>query len=266
MAVILTIFIACCSAFMTLGSVHLLDAPTDFPLIVLVFFSTIVIYTLDRLRPSIEDRIDPGPRLLAYVAQRKSVQVLLVIGLIGLAASTLFQRFEVLLALVPLGALSFWYTMPLGIFRLKDIPYIKTFIVAGVWTVVTAWLPVYRPETALGWPLGVHLFTRFLFMSAITLPFDYRDRERDRTAGIKTLPQLLGTTGTKALSIGLLVLFAILHGFYHSQEISISSALTAGISSLVIAAMSAERGDVYYSVGVDGTMMLQYALLMILTH
>ena len=266
MAVILTLFIALCSVGLALGSIRLMNAPPDMPLAVLVFFSTIVIYTLDRLRPSIEDATNPGPRLAAYLAQRKSVQVLLVVGIMGLVASVFFQRFEVLLALVPLGVLSLWYTVPVGVFRLKDIPYLKTFIVAGVWTVVTAWLPIWRPETTIGVQFAIHLFTRFLFMSAITLPFDYRDRERDHAAGIKTLPQRLGTTGTKALSMALLALFVVLHGVYHSQEIFMASALTAAGTALVIAGMSPQRGDIYYSVGVDGTMMLQYALLMILTH
>ncbi len=266
MAVILTVFIALCSACMALGSIVLLKAPADMPLTVLVFFSTIVIYTVDRLRPTLEDSTAPGPRLIAYLTQKKSVQAMLVIGLVGLVVSVFFQRFEVLLALVPLGVLSFWYTVPVGVFRLKDIPYLKTFIVAGVWTVVTAWLPIWRPDTPIDLAFGMHLFTRFLFMSAITLPFDYRDRDRDRAAGIKTLPQRLGTTGTKMLSFVLLALFAGLHGVHHSPQIFLGSALTAGFTALIIAAMSPERGDVYYSVGVDGTMVLQYALLIILTH
>ncbi len=266
MAVILTVFIAMCSACMALGSVQLLDAPHDLPLTILVFFATIVIYTVDRLRPSIEDATDPGARLVAYLKERKAVQALLLLGLVGLGASVFFQRFEVLVALVPLGLLSIWYTVPLGVLRLKDIPYLKTFVVAGVWTVVTAWLPIWRPDTVLDVSFGVHLLTRFLFMSAITLPFDYRDRDRDRAAGIKTLPQRLGTKGTKAMSIGMLVCFVALHGVYHSSSIFIATAITAAVTAIIIAAMNPQRGDIYYSVGVDGTMMLQYALLMILTH
>jgi 4-hydroxybenzoate polyprenyltransferase len=265
MAVILTIFIALCSASMALGSIRLLDAPHDVPLTILVFFATIVIYTVDRLRPSIEDQTDPGERLVAYLRGRKAVQALLILGLVGLGVSVFFQRFEVLVALVPLGLLSVWYTMPLGILRLKDIPYLKTFVVAGVWTVVTAWLPVWRPETVIDVSFGVHLLTRFLFMSAITLPFDYRDRDRDLAAGIKTLPQRLGTHGTKAMSIVLLVGFVALHALYDPCGTLLASAITAVVTSVIIAAMTPQRGDIYYSVGVDGTMMLQYALLMTLT-
>ncbi len=265
MAVILTIFIALCSACMALGSIRLLGAPHDIPLTILVFFATIVIYTVDRLRPSIEDQTNPGERLVAYLRERKAIQTLLALGLVGLGVSVFFQRIEVLVALVPLGLLSVWYTVPLGILRLKDIPYLKTFIVAGVWTVVTAWLPVWRPGTVIDVSFVIHLLTRFLFMSAITLPFDYRDRDRDLAAGIKTLPQRLGTNGTKAMSIAMLVGYVVLHALYHPSGTFWASAITAVVTSAIIAAMTPRRGDIYYSVGVDGTMMLQYALLMILT-
>lgn len=259
----LTMFIAACSACMVLGSVELMNSVMDLPLVVLVFSSTVIIYTLDRLRPSIEDKTSPSERLLAYTAQRKMTLGLLVLGVIGAAVATPFQRLEVLIALVPMGFVSVWYTIPAGrLTRLKDIPYIKTFAVAGVWTFVTAWLPVWRPGVAISAPFLAHLTTRFVFMLAITLPFDLRDTERDAAAGIRTLPQRLGTRGTRAMCLGLLALFVAIHAIYDPAGMFLPNLATALVTSAILLALEPTRGDLYYSVAVDGTMMLQYALIM----
>ena len=266
MVVGLTLFIAVCATCMTLGSIELMGAATDMPLLALVFSATLIIYTLDRLRPNVEDGADPSYRLRAYANAKTTIRVMLGAGILGAAAATPFQRPEVLLSLMPLGVVSIWYTVPAGRFlRLKDVPYIKTFVVAAVWTLVTAWLPVWRPGMVISAPLVAHLATRFLFLLAITLPFDYRDGERDRAAGVKTLPQLLGTTGTRTFCLVLLAMFVVAHSVYDPSGLFVPNALTAAVTAAVLIALNPARSDVYYAVGVDGTMMLQYALIMTFT-
>lgn len=262
----LTLFIAACATAMAMGSATLFDLPHDPWLLALIFSATVAIYTLDRLRPTSEDADPQSWRLEAFSRHQATTLMLLAFGVLGAAVATVFLRLEILMALVPLGVISVAYTVPIGSLRVKDIPYAKTFVVAAVWTIVTAWLPVWGQGFELDRTLAMHLGSRFLFLVAITLPFDFRDRARDASAGLRTLPQRLGLRGTQALSGLSLMGFVGLHAVWDPHNMFAANAITGLMTAAVIAAMRDDRGDAYYSVWVDGTMLLQYALLLTLTN
>lgn len=255
-------FIATCAVAMTLSTQHLLQTPPDIPLNVLIFLATFFIYTLDRLHTAPEDAQPTAPRLQGFVRHKKPLTILLILSGLGTLISAAFQRQEVMAALIPLALISVTYSISAPrLPRLKNIPYAKTFIVAAVWTLVTAWLPAWRPNHAITLELHAHLAARFAFMFAITLPFDFRDRARDLSAHIRTLPQRLGLNGTRVLAVAALAGFLAL-STVAAPAMLLTHILTATTTAALIAAMNPERGDLYYALGVDGTMMLQYALLL----
>ncbi len=122
------------------------------------------------------------------------LKILLILSTAGLAISLFFVKSETLFILAPLALISFLYSI---IFKKKqkipvlfrEIPGIKTLLLAMVWTCATVLLPVLQTENYPNSANIVLIFVeRFTFIFAIAIPFDVRDMKGDRLAGIRTLP------------------------------------------------------------------------------
>lgn len=242
----------------------------------LVFFAALAVYNTDRLSgDAAEDQADASPRHV-WVQRR---EVLLLGLLVGSAAGVLallpLMATPVLLAMIPLAALSAAYSLPLlrplpcRANRLKEVSGLKTLLVPALWAAATVGLPALAAGRAREQTLDVLLLgvERFVFLAAITLPFDLRDVARDAAAGIRTLPMQLGAQGTRRMSVLLAVLFSglcLMH--WSAQRPRDAGALVlAGLATAaVLGRLNTARGDWYYHFLLDGTMMLQAALVWVL--
>ncbi|OGX81119.1 hypothetical protein BEN49_15930 [Hymenobacter coccineus] len=88
---------------------------------------------------------------------------------------------------MPLAALALLYSWPLGRWRgrpvaLRDVPLLKVFLIAGVWSLITVGLPVLALHRPWAEAQGL-LDQRFLLVLALAIVFDIRDYGRDRAAG-----------------------------------------------------------------------------------
>jgi 4-hydroxybenzoate polyprenyltransferase len=169
-----------------------------------------------------------------------------------------------------LAVLSFAYSLPILPFlhkqRLKDIGWLKGFLLAAVWTMVTAVLPiVYYRQSALSYPFECLL--RFIFMLLLCLAFDIRDMKVDQEQGIDTMPSRLGLVNTYALMNGLAVLFIGLTSiqFLRFEQCSRLWVLVFSAMSTIAAIHHVRKhpSDRNYILFVDGQMFLQ-ALLLVL--
>jgi 4-hydroxybenzoate polyprenyltransferase len=84
-------------------------------------------------------------------------------------------------------------------------------LVVGVWTYVTCILPALLGKPI--YPLETYTLPS-LFILAISLLFDLRDREIDN-ASRKTIPQLIGERATKIVVVILLVSYLILNQLFN---------------------------------------------------
>ena len=102
--------------------------------------------------------------------------------------------------------ISIWYVYPLFGIKLREIRMFKGFLVAVVWTVVVAVFPMFYAQqpAALNFIIGL-----FLFLLALTIPFDIRDIRKDGPGKI-TLPQVVGVPVSKIVSIVFLMLGLLL--------------------------------------------------------
>lgn len=212
------VFIACCALGFALAHLLLLRHEGPYwPLLSLVFGGTLSGYLALRLEGS--RRLNESGHLdrLLWV-QRHLVWAWLLLGGGALLALLGFAHVqaETRLAVVPAVVLMLAYGWPfLPIpprFRLRRRPYWKIFLIAAVWAWVGLVLPLV--ESGLGslrglplmhWSLALPLLGRFLFVLAITLPFDIRDIEVDRVLRVQTLPAWLGARKSIQLSRILLV-------------------------------------------------------------
>lgn len=268
------IFISLAAVFLTIETqVQLGMRPEWHPYLFIIFFATIFEYNLHRLitvitkKESLDDNKHKwvkGSPMLLYI--------IVAVSVIGFIAAILMAKKEVLLTLAPFAALTVFYSMPVFknsryLFRLREIPFIKIFLIAVVWSVVTIMLPVIQTgNTYETRHILLMLLERFLFVFAITIPFDIRDKYADKRAGLKTIPLAIGDAKAIALANGcLLAYFGICLFHYDGSAIDfiMPACIVSAISTCVCINSKALQRVSWYHYGIlDGTMLLQGLLVM----
>lgn len=260
------IFVAACTAALVHSSVVLLGL-TDAHITWFTFFSTLASYNFMRLYQLLDSKGEPKAPLHRWVDQHRwLIAALVFIGLTG--ALFQFFRFKPLTQwfIIPLGALSFLYAVRLpgmGGRRLREVPGFKIFLIAALWAMVTVTLPAIE-SGAFGTMEGAVLtLERFLFIFAITLPFDIRDLPFDGP-NMFTLPQRYGINGAKGIGLFALLamdLIIVLEwglGFYSLAEMLCLIAV-AELAAVALFFSNPERPEPYFSVGVEGLSLLWLA-------
>ncbi|MDN7023726.1 hypothetical protein FGU65_02245 [Methanoculleus sp. FWC-SCC1] len=173
--------------------------PAAAAVMVLVTFS---IYNLNRKTDESEDAINHAER---YAFTKKYGKVLFASAIAAYILALLLAVFQgldsLLVAAIPLiGGVA--YSIPFfptrsGLIRLKEIPVMKSLIVAVAWAVPPALLPICHAglhadlSTAI---VGIFYFS-LVFIN--TVVFDMRDVEGDAATGVRTIPVILGMRRTK---------------------------------------------------------------------
>ncbi len=158
-----------------------------------------------------------------------------------------------LFSLIVSGMLGYFYTqrIPIVGIALRDIPGLKTVLVVGVWTYVTCLLPVLIGS-------NVHSIKEYalpgLFILAISLLFDLRDREIDEVSR-KTIPQLIGRLATKIVVVVLLITYLFL---IHIIDIQVDKiwAYSAAIILLVPLVWFKNTKSSYYASLLEFTLVM----------
>lgn len=172
-----------------------------------------------------------------------------------------------------MGAMGLAYNvpfLPIGGRRkwggLRQITGLKLFYIGCMWTMSAVLLPVaeaYHDGFAIAWPQVWQLMAWvFLFVVAITIPFDVRDIYQDRYYGLKTIPVLVGERKALVLSGALLALHT---GWVwmSAYPLQVRTALcVVSLLSLVTILLSREkRSEYYYFLLLDGMMMVQFMVV-----
>lgn len=221
----------------------------NWPVIGIAFFGTLAIYNFTRI----------GSSLTSVQSKNNFAEhfTLTIIGLLGTFICLLVRgfNFETFIYLANLGLLSFLYSLPFTTFGLRTVPVLKLFLIALVWT-----------GSSLGLLLVVHdqviqyeklLFSVFLFIVGITIPFDIRD-EKDDEEELRTIPQLIGIANSKVLAIISLIASALLFylEFQTFNALVISWIATIFISILFVLFATSKRSHFYYAFWVESCSLL----------
>ena len=166
--------------------------------------------------------------------------------------------------ILPVFLVSILYSLPVIPYGgkripLRDVPFLKVFLVALVWSALTVALPLLVSGESLSSSYNLLLLLRrFLFIFALTLLFDIRDSRKDRLAGTVTFPGRFGSVFTKALSGAALLVFTILVFISETGSVLPALALSAVAAGLVVYYAEEDRSDYYFAVLADGMMLLQF--------
>ena len=193
------------------------------PYLILIFLSTLFEYNRHRASILIAsgELLHSGKHELIRKNRKKYGITALFLG-IAFVVAALSTKAEVLLTFLLLGFLTFFYS-GLGFgnkknhFILREIPYLKIFLITSIWSVSTILLPVIQAEEEILNTQVLLLFAeRFLFIFSIAIQFDIRDMQSDRRARLKTIPLLIGQD--KAIILSFLTLAASLFFLFCAMQ------------------------------------------------
>lgn len=271
------LWIALCALAFIAQSFVIYNQPVlekDYWYLLFAFCNTYIIYNLHRIITIPAKEVETLSGMHSFIARNK-MPVFISLLLAGLLSfvSLFFLNITSILALLLLGAISVFYTFPLpfGI-RLRDFGFLKPFIVAVVWSFVCVLVPLAENIQQDMLIIFLLWLNRFLFIVAITIPFDVRDIKFDKV-NLKygTIPMKIGKLRTYRLSQGLLLLsaiplLAILYFMRHIEEFLIPSLLWYLITSSIIRhnlKSNKEVSEYQYTFWLDGTMVFGYLLFTI---
>ena len=270
-------FIAICAVAQGLVTYHLLKAKPSEHVLAFLFFSTLLIYNLAVLlsKPKAPQN-SPFRRVRwIFAHHRFTISTTLISALCLIPLGLLYLSFESKLLMVFVGLLSVAYNIPFLSLNqkkigLRNIPGIKLFLIAFVWASSCVLLPIVELESLhqIQVPLSETVLLvakRFLFVCAITVPFDIRDLFQDKLYELKTIPVVLGEKKAWIFCQALLAIYLLLLVLF-TKNINldvIGLTLTVLLTGWLIFKSNFKRNEYYYFFYLDGTMLLQYLILVL---
>ncbi len=243
------------------------DIPLSVPVCLIMFLVTFSVYNLNRKTDECEDAINHSRR---YAFTKKYAKVLMNLSLAAYALAFLIAGMHGIVAVaitaIPLvnGILYSIPFLPRGFRyrRLKDIPFVKNFIVGLAWAVPVAFLPV----ACTGYSAGMMTFVIGLFFFLLSFVdstvFDIRDVKGDAETGVQTIPVILGIRRTEILlsvmnGAGIAIILILSNGCLSTIETAIIVGIAIYVQCYIVLFNGTKREQVMYDLVADG----QYLLL-----
>ncbi len=153
--------------------------------------------------------------------------------------------------------------------RLRDLHFVKIFLIALSWSWLTSFIPLFQTGfVKLAYLMSIE---RFLFFIAITIPFDVRDFQIDKRSNVKTLVSALGVNTSYLLSHIILLLASvlalvliILKGCSIPYGLSLLG--THVLTHMCIHWSKGSQNDYYFSGLLDATMFLPFLIYNLLVY
>jgi 4-hydroxybenzoate polyprenyltransferase len=271
------VFMSLCAVAQALVTFQLIGSKPVYIVITLLFTSTLGIYNFCILVTKPEHpELSPYVRVRWFFSHYRLMVTITIVSILSLVPLFFLISIESRLLLIFLAVISFCYGIPLFSFGdqrfgLRNIPGLKPFLITLVWTMSTVLLPVLEAQNLHLTSISMHDTTlliakRFLFIGALTIPFDIRDLFEDRKLGLKTIPVLLGEKGAYLFCQVMLAGYIVLLFFFRNNGFSIdfwALTLTAILAGWLIFKSKWEKNEYYYFFYMDGVLILQYVILIV---
>jgi len=273
------LFIAICAVAQGLVTYHLLNAKPDRYILAIIFFGTIGVYNFSMLLSKPKNP-EKSPYLRVrwiFAHHRLIISITLISVLCLIPLGLLYLSIEAKLLMIFTAGLALGYNIPFLTLNhqkigLRNIPGIKLFLIALIWSVSCVLLPVVELEHNLQINISTAetlllVAKRFLFIAAITIPFDIRDLFQDKLYALKTIPVMLGEKKAylfcQFLLGGYLVLLLLFSQTINADVIALT--LTLILTGWLILKSHIQKNEYYYFFYLDGTMLLQYLILVLIS-
>jgi 4-hydroxybenzoate polyprenyltransferase len=183
-----------------------------------------------------------------------------------------FGSIRLVIWMLPGGFIAFGYVLPLllGKKRLRDLGWTKIIMIGWSWAWLTTFVPLYFLANEPLLMVSIMTIERMLFIIALTIPFEIRDIQVDRSVGLMTLPEKFGYKGTTiliwSLCIGI-VFLSYVAGYHYFNQAYFVTMVIISICTLLVYRYSFKTLDDYFFGGLtDGLMILALLLQVGLSH
>jgi len=232
--------------------------------------STLFIYLLIRVVAARRIEVyDKDERWSFFLKNLPAFRISTLCSLLASAVLYFFLDRSVQIALLVPGIISVIYGLPLGKkFRLRDVGVIKIFLISFVWAFISAVLPAINSDDKFFDTRVLLLFAaNYLFIFAITLPFDIKDMKVDALHHVKTIPVYIGEENTYSLSMMLLFISSALHVYVQRMlpvgdtDYTIPLTISILLTGLTIwLSKGRETINMIYFGLLDGMILIQFVL------
>ena len=273
------VFIALCAAFSTLATAKLLNTPNasslkDGQLAGFVGAATFFLYNLHKpVTYFLRKQFMENQRFTRTKAFERPLSILSILAAI-LCCFYFFQlKISAQIVLMGMAVLSLGYVLPIlgKSQRLRDVGFLKIFLIAFVWAIITVVLPFLEINNSSKYTFVVSLMAleRMCFIFALCIPFDIRDMDWDSRTNVKTIPLCIGSKKAKILSYFALTLSISMgylladYKFYNKIQFT-GLIIVYATTALIIAKTDKNRSDYFFYGLVDGMILVQ-SLVIIFT-
>jgi len=268
---------ALCTVAQGLVTFYLIGAKPVIPVIWLLFTSTLGIYNFSILltKPNQPEK-SSYKRVRWFFSHYRLMVTFTIVSVLSLIPLFFLMSIESRILLIFLSIVSFCYSIPLFTigeqkFGLRNIPGLKQFLITLVWTMSTVLLPILEAQHFHLTDVSMRDTTlliakRFLFIAALTIPFDIRDLFEDRQSGLKTIPVMWGEKNAYLFCQFLLggyivILFLFRNNGFNADFFALT--VTAILTGWLIFKSKWEKNEYYYFFYMDGVLILQYVVLLL---
>lgn len=270
------IFIALCAVAQALVTYQLLDTEPDKYLLGFLFFSTLAMYNYSILLSRPKNPEKSRFRRVRWIFSHHRLTITItIIAIISLIPLSLFLSATSFILLSFLAFISVAYNLPIFSlngkkYGIRNIPGVKLFLIAFIWALSCVLLPIVELESrnlleVTTTDVLLLVSKRFLFVAAITVPFDIRDLFQDKHYELRTIPVILGERKSYIFCLVLLIIYLILLFLFNNNfDLNfVGLAITVMITAWLIFHSEWKRNEYYYFLLLDGTLILQYLVLLI---
>jgi 4-hydroxybenzoate polyprenyltransferase len=274
------VFMALCAVAQGLVVFYLIGSRPLYTICALLFVSTVAIYNFSILltKPKNPEKSE-NQRVRWFFAHHRLMVTVTIVAILSLSPLFFLISMESRILLIFLAIISFAYSLPLFSlgdqkFGLRNIPGLKQFLITLVWTMSSVLLPVLEAQDMHLTNISLRdttilLAKRFLFIAALTVPFDIRDLFEDRESGLKTVPVAIGEKRAYLFCQILLAGYIVLLFLYRNNGFNadfFALTLTAILAGWLIFKSKWKRNEYYYFFYLDGVLILQYVMLVVFSR
>ena len=264
------LFVAYCVVALCMSTEFLLGH-YSYTINLFVFFATLFTYNFQRLvRMDVPGELSHRQEWLQ--ANKRWLWLITIVSVIATVYFSMSLSYDSLVLLIPLGAIVLMYPLPLFYWqkkwwRLREIPGVKIFLIALVWTLVSVGLLLTEHQITLTTDVCLLFIHRLCFVFTITIPFDIRDLKYD-SLKLKTIPLILGEEKARYFALGalafyeLLVLLQFFLGGMIELNALISLLCLSAVTAFLLLQSTSEKGEYHFAFWVEGASVIMYLFLM----
>lgn len=232
-----------------LGTYFFTESKVDLLVIMLVFFSTLFGYSLQNISQR-KIHNHRSNQILWTKSNKKLIRWIVFFSfLISVFLSFYIMNVYLIILSIPFFGLVFFYRNAFSNkLQFRNIPFFKILIICLCWSWTCCALPQLVSSSIFNWNIT---FIIFIYVFAITIPFDIRDMTIDNKK-IYTIPQFTGSKVAFTIS-QLSILFLFFFAFYHSNYLLCFFMI---VTNIVLIPSLKIKSEFYYLFVLDGLLVI----------